>query len=199
MKILIAEDDGNMRDMLKMAFENNNFSVDVASDGEIALSKAQDGDHDIILLDLMLPKKIGFEVISELRDQGVETPIMVISGALDAENREKAFALGADDFLVKNFSIIELLGRVKNCINKEPDILECEKLTLNIPKKEVDIDGKKVSLTYAEFEILFKLLSNKHAIVNEDDMNKVGFCSLLGKIGDDVVEYVEGFGYMISK
>ena len=199
MKILIVEDDSNMREMLEIAFKNNNFTVTIAYNGVDALKKGLKGGYDIILLDLMLPKKMGFEVISELRKSGVETPILVISGSLDAENRDKAFELGANDFMVKNFSIVELLGRVKNCANKEADILKTGNLILNVPKKEVDMDGMTINLTYPEFEILFKLLSNKHAILSEEDLNMVALGTLIKKIGEGIIEHLEGFGYMISK
>lgn len=136
MKILIVEDNPSMLKMLKIILEKARFVVDTAEDGEVAFEKGKTNKYDLILLDLMLPKKSGFEVIKSLRAAKIAVPILVVSAMMNVEDRVMALNFGADDYLVKNFAVPELVARIKGLIrrsnNKENNILTCRDLVFNL-------------------------------------------------------------------
>lgn len=218
MKILIVEDNQAMLKMLKTILEKDKFIVDTAMDGEEAFLKGKNNKYALILLDLMLPKKSGFEVIKSLRACKVSAPILVVSAMMNVEDRVKALNLGADDYLVKNFAVPELVARIKGLIrrsnNKENNILTCRDLVFNLSHNLLMREQQKISLTKIEFRILLKLMINKNKMVSVDELiesvweedknqiisNKlsVHIRSLRQKIGKDMIVNQRDFGYMLS-
>ena len=218
MKILIVEDNHAMLKMLKSILEKEKFIVDLAEDGEVAFSKGKNNKYDLILLDLMLPKKSGFEVIKGLRACKILTPILVVSAMMNVEDRVTAINLGADDYLVKNFAVSELVARIKGLIrrsnNKEQNILTCGNLVFNLSHNSLMREQKNISLTKIEFRILLKLILNKNKMIPIDELvesvwgedknqvisNKlsVHIRSLRQKIGKDMIVNQRDFGYMLT-
>lgn len=218
MKILVVEDNHAMLKMLKTILEKDRFVVDTAEDGETAFAMGKNNKYDLILLDLMLPKKSGFEVIKGLRASKVSIPILVVSAMMNVDDRVKALNLGADDYLVKNFAVPELVARIKGLIrrsnNKENNILTCKDLVFNLSHNLLMREQKKISLTKIEFRILLKLMLNKNKMVSveeliesvwEEDRNQimsnklsVHIRSLRQKIGKDMIVNQRDFGYMLT-
>lgn len=218
MKILIVEDNQAMLKMLKTILEKDKFVVDTAEDGEEAFIKGKTNKYSLILLDLMLPKKSGFEVIKALRACKVATPILVVSAMMNVEDRVTALNLGADDYLVKNFAVQELIARIKGLIrrskNKENNVLTCKDLVFNLSHNSLMKEQKSISLTKIEYRILLKLMINKNKMVSIEELaesvwgedknqimsNKlsVHIRSLRQKIGKDMIVNRRDFGYMLT-
>lgn len=217
MKVLLVEDNPAMLKMLKVALEKEHFLVDCAKDGEEGFKKARTGKYEVLLLDLMLPKRSGFEIIRNLRALKIQIPILVISAMMNLEDRVIALNLGADDYLVKNFSIAEFIARTKGLIrrsnNKGNNILTCKNLVFNLTHNLVSRDQKPIPLTRTEFRILLKLMLNKNKLVPVESLietawkdeqvhavsNKlsVHVRALRKKLGKDLIVNQRDFGYMI--
>ena len=118
MPILIVEDEKKLSNILKQALKSQRYSVDVADDGEIALEKAKKNAYSVILLDIRLPKKDGFAVCRELRELQIQAPIIMLTAMGSVADRITGLDAGADDYLVKPFSLEELLARVRAVIHR---------------------------------------------------------------------------------
>jgi len=156
MNLLIVEDDKDMLDALSESFRENGFVVDSAEDGERGLYKASINDYDVIILDINLPKKDGRQVCSEIRSAGKNTPIIMLSVKYDVDTKVDLLNIGADDYLSKPFSYVELSARVKALLRRPRDIIKgdvfcIDDLTLDTKKRTVIRDGKKIHLTPKEF------------------------------------------------
>ncbi|MCK5460708.1 response regulator transcription factor [Candidatus Gracilibacteria bacterium] len=217
MKILLVEDNSAMMKILRTALEKEHFLVNCANDGEEGFKKAKTNKYEIILLDLMLPKRSGFEIIRNLRALRIQTPILVISAMMNLEDRVIALNLGADDYLVKNFSISEFIARTKSLIRrsnkKGNNVLTCKNLVFNITHNLVSKDQKPIPLTRTEFRILLKLMLNKNKLVPVDSLIKsvwkeesirvvsnklsVHVRALRKKLGKELIVNQRDFGYMI--
>lgn len=170
MTILIIEDEKKLSDILKQASKNERYSVDVAYDGEMGLSKAMRNDYTMILLDLMLPKKDGLTVCKELRARQIHTPIIMLTAKGSPEDRVVGLDIGADDYLVKPFGINELFARVRAVLRRrkttDANIVKIADLIMDKKKHEVTRSGKIVSLTPKEYKLLDILLSNHGEAIN---------------------------------
>jgi len=168
MKILVVEDNPDLLEIITIQLSSQKFMVDTAEDGETAFSMARDNKYDLIVLDLTLPKKSGFEIITALRALQIKTPILVVSGRAMVEDRIQALNLGADDYLLKNFSHHELLARVKSLIRRSKgetkNIYTCANLTLNLSDMVVRRGSTAINLTKKEFIILTELMRRKGKI-----------------------------------
>ena len=165
MKILIVEDHLDLLEIMQITLSRQNFMVDSATDGDTAFQKARDNQYDLILLDLTLPGKSGFEIITALRSLQVMTPILVVSGRSMVADRIQALNLGADDYLLKDFSHQELLARVKSVIRRShgdaKNIYTCGNLTLNLSDMVVRRGSQLLTLTKKEFILLTELIRRK--------------------------------------
>ena len=165
MTILIVEDEKKLVDILKRALKTELYSVDVAYDGEVGLDKALKNNYSLILLDIMLPKKDGFAVCKELRDRHIHTPIIMLTARGGTEDRVTGLDLGADDYLVKPFGLIELFARIRSVLRRrktvDSDILKVANLVMDKKKHEVTRGGKIISLTPKEYKLLDTLITNK--------------------------------------
>src|ERR1700745_88083 len=119
MRILLVEDEPRMANVIAKGLRENTYAVDVAEDGEAALYQASINDYDLILLDVLLPKRDGFEVCRELRARGDSTPILMLTARATIDDRVTGFDAGADDYLTKPFSFRELLARVRALLRRE--------------------------------------------------------------------------------
>ncbi len=177
-KILIIEDERSLAEGLKDNFEAEGFLVSLAFDGEEGLKKGIEELPDVIILDIMLPKKSGFDVCRELRKQGFQTPIIMLTARTEEVDRVLGLELGADDYVPKPFSTRELLARVKAVLRRTKAKREGGVTIVDLGKIKVDFDhyvafdaqGKPVDMTYKEFEILKYFTQNKGRTISRDEL-----------------------------
>ncbi len=223
MRILIVEDEKKVWQFLKKGFQAESFSVDVATDGEQGLSLARTGSYDVIILDIMLPRKDGIELLKELRASKVASPVLILSARSEVDDRVQGLNLGADDYLPKPFSYSEVLARVRAIVRRksadvQTSILLLADLKVDLLSRRVERASIEISLTAKEFELLEYLLRSKgrvlsRAILMEHiwDMNfdsetnivDVLVNRLRRKIDDDftpkLIHTVRGVGYVMKE
>jgi DNA-binding response OmpR family regulator len=170
MRILLVDDEKDVRSFLTMILESESFVVDAMPDGEKGSYAARTNEYDLIILDNIMPKKTGSEVIREIREAGKQTPILMLSVQSDIEDKVTSLDLGADDYLTKPFSHRELLSRVRALLRRkvalEPSVFESCNVRLNSQTQEVTCDNKSVYLTRKEFALLELFFKNKGRIVS---------------------------------
>jgi DNA-binding response OmpR family regulator len=177
-KILIIEDEESIRTVLEDDFHLENYEVIVASDGIEGLAKASIPDIDMIILDIMLPGLNGFDICKKLRNQGIRTPIIMLTAKGQEIDRVVGLEIGADDYVTKPFSPRELQARVKAVLRRmetEPDdnaenLFRSGGLEVNFWQYECRMNGKAVSLTNHEFELLKYLIQNRGQVINRDEL-----------------------------
>jgi two-component system alkaline phosphatase synthesis response regulator PhoP len=177
-KILIIEDEESIRTVLEDDFRLENYEVIVASDGIEGLAKAGIPDVDLIILDIMLPGMNGFDICKKLRNQGVRTPVIMLTAKGQEIDRVVGLEIGADDYVTKPFSPRELQARVKAILrrmetepdNKSENLYRSGGLEVNFRQYECRKNGKAVSLTNHEFELLKYLIQNRGNVINRDEL-----------------------------
>ncbi len=170
MLILLVDDEERLTSFLRRGLQEEGYTVDIATDGVEAIEKATKHHYDLIILDVMLPQKDGFAVLQELRAQGNQTPILMLSARGTTEDKVKGLDLGADDYLPKPFHFDELLARIRSLlrrssIEKHP-ILRCGDLELDTVKRIAYRDGQAIPLTNREFALLEYLMRNKGKVLS---------------------------------
>lgn len=162
MHLLIIEDEQKASSFLKQGFTESGFVADVANDGEEGLAMALNGEFDLIILDLMLPKRDGWSVITELRRRKKETPVIMLTARDALQERVRGLEMGADDYLVKPFAFSELLARVATILRRGPslrqDILRVADLEIDLQGHRASRAGKRLDLTPKEFALLSLLM-----------------------------------------
>ncbi len=170
MKILIIEDEKDIRDFLKVSFDAEMFTVDVAEDGEKGFQLARTNSYDLVLMDNVLPKKSGTEICRELRENGKTMPIIMLSVQSEPLQKIDLLNMGADDYITKPFTFGELLARVRAVLRRpkqlEGEVLELHDLTIDIAKHKVFRAGQEIYLTRKEFELLEYLMRNRGTVVS---------------------------------
>jgi len=170
MKILLIEDDEKIAKLIKNGFRKIGYRIDIAKDGEEGLYMAQNNNYDVLIIDWMLPKMSGIEMLKELK-KTKNTPALILTAKSDIEDKIEGLEV-ADDYLTKPFEFDELIARVKALYrrshNLTDNILRVGDLELNPETKEVRRAGKLIELTAKEFELLKYLMINKNKIVNSD-------------------------------
>ncbi|EWG10795.1 response regulator transcription factor [Cytobacillus firmus] len=182
-KILLVDDEERIRRLLKMYLERENFLIDEAENGNQALSKALANDYDVILLDLMMPGKDGIEVCRELREKKA-TPVIMLTAKGEEVNRVQGFEVGTDDYIVKPFSPREVVLRVKALLRRSSkttylqtettakDVIVFPHLTIDNDAHKVLADGKEVSLTPKEYELLYFLAKAPDKVFDREHLLK---------------------------
>lgn len=164
MSILIVEDEKKLSDILKQALKAQRFAIDVTDNGETAVEKAKKNAYSMILLDIRLPKKDGFTVCREIRKLQIQTPIIMLTALGSTEDRIAGLDAGADDYLIKPFSLEELFARIRAVMRRrrttDSDIRKIADLVMDKKKHEVTRGGKVIPLTPKEYMLLDMLLSN---------------------------------------
>ncbi|WP_374398018.1 response regulator transcription factor CtrA [Tabrizicola sp.] len=162
MRILLVEDDPTTSRSIELMLTHANLNVYCTDMGEDGIDLAKLYDYDLILLDLNLPDMSGHEVLRQVRQARVETPILILSGADDTENKLKGFGFGADDYLTKPFHREELVARIHAIIRRSKghsqSVIKTGRVSVNLDAKTVDVEGKAVHLTGKEYQML-ELLS----------------------------------------
>jgi two-component system copper resistance phosphate regulon response regulator CusR len=176
MRLLIIEDQQDLREIIKKRFEKESYSVDVCEDGLEAMDYLALTTYDGIILDIMLPKLDGLSVLKNLRRDGKDTPVLLLSAKGTVEDRVKGLDLGADDYLVKPFSFDELLARVRSMMRRKPNYvsnkLSISDLSLNRDTKEVKRNGTIIKLSSKEYMILEYMLLNQGQILSRDQIEQ---------------------------
>ncbi|MCU0902573.1 MAG: response regulator transcription factor [Tabrizicola sp.] len=221
MRILLVEDDPTTSRSIELMLTHANLNVYCTDMGEDGIDLAKLYDYDLILLDLNLPDMSGHEVLRQVRQARVETPILILSGADDTENKLKGFGFGADDYLTKPFHREELVARIHAIIRRSKghsqSVIKTGRVSVNLDAKTVDVDGKAVHLTGKEYQMLELLslrkgttltkemfLNHLYGGMDEPELKiiDVFICKLRKKLaeatgGDNYIETVWGRGYVL--
>lgn len=164
MRILVIEDEKKVASFIKRGLEEAGYSVDIAADGEEGLYLAEIDDYDLIILDLILPRKSGLEVCKELREQRISIPILILSARDSVEDKVTGLDMGADDYLTKPFAFSELLARVRALLRRgetmTPVKLQVADLIMDTVTHEVTRAGKEIKLTGKEYALLEYFMMN---------------------------------------
>ncbi|MBP1657117.1 MAG: DNA-binding response regulator [Bacteroidetes bacterium] len=222
MRILIVEDERKVALFLKKGFQAESYSVDIAADGAQGLRMALGNEYDAIILDIMLPKMNGLDVLRELRASRNTTPVLVLSVKADVEHRIDGLNLGADDYLPKPFSFSEVLARVRAIMRRastdaQGTSLSIADLRVDLVGRSVERSGRPIVLTNKEFEVLEYLLRNKGRVLSriiltehiwdmhfdsETNIVDVVINRLRRKIDDGfspkLIQTVRGVGYVLK-
>jgi DNA-binding response OmpR family regulator len=214
MKILLIEDDKKITEIIKNGLKELDYRVDIANDGEEGLYLAQTNDYDVMIVDWMLPKKSGIDVIREIKKEK-NTPALILTAKRDLEDKIEGLNV-ADDYLTKPFEFAELIARLKalyrRSYNINDNILKVKDIELNPDTKEVKKAGKRVDLTAKEFELLKYLMINKNKVVTTDMINNnlwenseeiksnvvnVYLSNLRKKLGKTLIQTRRGMGFVL--
>jgi len=174
--LLIVEDEPAVARGLRDAFEFRGFRVAVAEDGEAALATAREGTFDAILLDIMLPKVSGFTVMETLRAEGDTTPTIMLTARGEEEEKVRGLVAGADDYVVKPFSVTELVARVEANLRRRemdlapPETLSFDGVTVDLERHTVVRDGETEELPLRETNLLRYLMMNRERVVSRDEL-----------------------------
>lgn len=217
MKILIVEDDENILSLLKDGFEEENYIVDIAMDGEDAQYLAQINSYDTIILDWMLPLKSGIDVLQNLRDQNINTPVIMLTAKDEVQNRVQGLKYGADDYLTKPFSFEELQARVEALCRRAylegMNNIQIQNITIDTAKSIVKKDSDIVSLSAKEYQLLMFLVKNKNSYVSKfmiaeqlwnnqefiaSNVIEVTIFNLRKKLSKELIKNFKGLGYKIE-
>jgi two-component system copper resistance phosphate regulon response regulator CusR len=174
MRILLVEDEPRVSHFIAKGLREQSFAVDPAGDGEEALYKLSITEYDLIILDVMLPAKGGFQVCSELRGQGIRTPVLMLTARDMVEDRVTGLNSGADDYLSKPFAFTELLARVRALLRRakqfRPEVLEVADLQLNTASHAVTRQGRHINLTAKEYALLEFFVLRENKIVGRNEI-----------------------------
>jgi len=222
MRILLVEDDQGIATFVAKGLKQEGFAVDHAEDGIEGLHLASHERYDAVVVDIMLPKLNGLDLIEKLRDQEVDTPVIILSAKRSVDDRVKGLQKGGDDYLTKPFSFTELLARIRALIrratrNAEPSSLTVGDLTVDLLTREVFRAGKRVDLPPREFALLEYLMRHAGRVVSktmileniwdysfdpQTDVVEVLVCRLRSKIDREfsskMIRTMRGVGYVLK-
>ena len=169
MRLLVVEDEQKVARFVTQGLEEEGYAVDVATDGETGLSMALDHVHDLIILDIQLPKKDGLQVIQELRRASVQTPVLLLTVRAAIEDKVLGLDAGADDYLTKPFAFQELVARIRALLRRGPEtappVLRIGDLTLDPARRTVIRGDQKIELTAREFTLLDYFMRNSGRVL----------------------------------
>ena len=199
-KILLIEDEEKLARFVELELTHEGYEVDKAFDGRIGLEKAETGDYDLILLDIMLPGLNGLEVLRRLR-RTKQTPVIILTARDAVMDKVTGLDTGADDYVTKPFSIEELLARIRVALRRHSEKVEKETLlgiadlSMDIARRHVERAGQEIELTSREFALLQYFLENKtYVLTREQLLERVWGYEYLGEtnVVDVYVRYLRG-------
>lgn len=197
-KILLVEDDLSLSNSI-FDFLDDFADVMQVFDGEEGLYEAESGVYDLILLDLMLPEKGGFQVLKELREQGITTPVLIMTAKESLDDKGHGFELGADDYLTKPFYLEELKMRIQALLKRSgkynDNTLSYHELTADTSTNTTTVNGEKVELLGKEFDLLVYFLQNQNVILPKSQI----FDRIWGFDSDTTISVVEVYVSKIRK
>ncbi|MBT5659390.1 MAG: response regulator transcription factor [Rhodospirillaceae bacterium] len=221
MRILLVEDDKSVAKSIELMLKSEGFTIDLTDLGEDGVEIGKLYDYDIIILDLMLPDMDGYEVLRRLRSAKVETPILILSGLIEPDNKVKGLGFGADDYLTKPFDKDELIARIHAIVRRShghaESVIRTGKLAVNLNARTVEVSGESIHLTGKEYGILELLslrkgttltkemfLNHLYGGMDEPELKiiDVFVCKLRKKLSQatDGINYIEtvwGRGYVL--
>ena len=221
MRILLVEDDAATAKSITLMLRSADMVVDATDLGEDGLEIGKLYDYDIIILDLMLPDIDGIEVLRRLRDARVETPVLILSGLTEADDKVKGLGTGADDYLTKPFDKAELMARIQAIVRRSKghaqSLIHTGKMSVNLDAHTVEVEGQPIHLTGKEYGILELLslrkgttltkemfLNHLYGGMDEPELKiiDVFICKLRKKLsaatdGDNYIETIWGRGYVL--
>jgi two-component system copper resistance phosphate regulon response regulator CusR len=222
MRALVIEDEVKTAAYLRQGLSENGFVVEVCHDGEDGLHQALMVENDLIILDVMLPKRDGWSILNALRRAGKQTPVLFLTARDQVHDRVKGLELGADDYLVKPFDFSELLARVRTILRRGParqaEVLQVADLQLDVPRRKATRAGVRLDLTAKEFGLLELLIRHQgeplsRTIIAEQvwDVNfdsdfnvlEVAVRRLRSKVDDPfpmkLIHTIRGVGYVLEE
>ncbi len=221
-KLLVVEDEEKTASYLKKGLSENGFVVDTCPSGEEALYLAGESAYDLLILDILLPDRDGWSVLSELRRAGNQVPVLFLSALGSVADRVKGLGLGADDYLIKPFSFAELLARVRSILRRGParqaEVIRISDLEIDLPRFKTCRAGQRIDLTPKEFQLLALLARRPGEVLSRTiiaervwDMNfdsdtnvvDVHIRRLRSKVDDPfdtrLIQTVRGLGYVLEE
>ena len=217
-RILVADDDQSVLDSIEYALEHQNFDVDTFEDGEAALAAARADDYDLLILNVMMPRLFGTDVLREL-DFGADTPVLLLSARDASADRVRGLELGADDYLTKPFSLEELVSRIRAILRRRDRERRLAPLVRRVGDLEIDYGsatvtraGRRVALTRSEFRLVALLAESpgeivtrqqivehlwQSAYVGDERAGDIHVSNLRRKLGARTIETVRGEGYRL--
>lgn len=223
MKLLIVEDEPRIGQYLQQGLTEAGFAVDLCQDGDDGLQMALAGEHDLLILDVMLPGREGWQILQAVRQTGNPVPVLFLTARDSVEDRVRGLEQGADDYLVKPFAFVELLARVRTLLRRggqqlQETTLQLADLELDLLRRRVQRAGKRIDLTAKEFALLELLLRRHGEVLPKSliasqvwDMNfdsdtnviEVAIRRLRAKVDDDfpqrLIHTVRGMGYVLEE
>ena len=174
MHILIVEDDAHLAAALARILEDNKHDTEVVSDGEAGVEKAKETAYDVIIMDVMMPKKDGIEATRELRRDGINTPIMLLTARDATDDKVAGYDSGADDYMTKPFAPAELLAHLRALGRRQGDVqferINAGDLSLDLESYDLSCNGKSIHLSFKEFSILRILMSNPGNVFSKETL-----------------------------
>ena len=175
MNILIIEDEYSLADAVAETLKKDSFNVCIKTDGEEGEDEALTEKYDLILLDVMLPKKNGFDILRYLRQERIKTPVIMLTAKSEIDDKLNGLEHGADDYITKPFSMRELMARIKAVLKRSNNIedtecLEYEDLVLDIKNAKLKSGDNEIQISGKELELLEQLLLNKNQIISKETL-----------------------------
>jgi len=217
MRVLIVEDEADLARAIGRALADETWAVDISPDGDDGLYRALEIDYDVIVLDLMLPDRSGWDVLGELRRAGRRTPVLILTARDQVEDRVRGLDFGADDYLTKPFALAELIARLRALARRAADQPAPEfaagDVRIDTVARRVRRAGAEVDLTAREYGILELLVRRRGAVVTRADISEhlynddselmsnaidVHVASLRRKLGPEVIRTRRGIGYLLD-
>ena len=199
MKILIIEDEYNLADAIASMLKSKKYIVEIKTDGEEGFEEALTDVYDLIILDVMLPNKNGFEILKELKEEGINSKILMLTAKTTIDDKMIGFNSGADDYLTKPFHMEELLARVDVQLRKSKitsnDVMKLGDVTLNIKSMELANGDHKVKVIGKEFQLLELLLNNANQVISKEQL----FVKIWGYDSDCDINTLEAYISFIRK
>jgi two-component system OmpR family response regulator len=223
MRVLLVEDDSKTAAFISRGLKEAGFAVDHATDGEIGLQLAETEPYDAAIIDLMLPKMDGLTLIETLRQQKINTPVLILSAKRSVDDRVKGLQTGSDDYVIKPFAFSELLARVQGLVRRssgvsEPTSLTIGELSMNLLTRAVSREGKEIDLQPREFALLAYLMRSQGRVVSktmimehvwnynfdpQTNVVEARICRLRDKIdkgfGTKLIHTIRGAGYVLKE
>ena len=220
MRVLLVEDDTSTAKSIELMLKSEGYIIDSTDLGEDGIDLGKIYEYDIIILDLMLPDMDGYDVLKALRESKIETPVLILSGLSELDNKIKGLGFGADDYLTKPFDKRELIARIQAIVRRSQghsqSVIETGKVKVNLDSRTVEVDGTPLHLTGKEYGIIELLslrkgstltkemfLNHLYGGMDEPEVKiiDVFVCKLRKKIadiaGDNYIETVWGRGYVL--
>lgn len=221
MKLLVVEDEKDLNSIIVKKLIAEGYSVDSCFDGESALDYLNAVEYDGVVLDVLLPKMNGFQVLKEIRAKDIQVPVLFLTACTDTDDVVLGLDAGADDYVTKPFSFYELLARIRVMIRKKVEIREniyqCGDLILNYNDRTVKRAGKDIDLSAREFAILFYMIRNQNIVLTREqienniwNMDYEGSSNIIDvyirylrkKVDDEfetkMIQTIRGAGYMLK-